>query len=579
MAAMPVPVKFRVLASIVPVLLLMTIVSTAMLFRWRAQYGRLAREKKARDVGLLPLERARELVERVEKYARFPNPDVDDLRSMAEEAVKEASTAIERAGDWEEAYRIRGRALELMYNFDEARNDYEKAATLHPASPANLHLGVLSARQLARARLAGMKASFVDPDRLRARIVEPLNRFVNTPEELQFNVDEKFRFQARACVAYAFGDYKELPTPANAALIFDSTGWIARFLLGLAHFELGEFADAAKSFEDAARASPGTADPRAWLGFVYDRLKRRTDAIAELTAALLADPHFLEAWLIRGTILFEDGRFGDARADFDACARLRPSLPEVQLKLGIACHENWKRTGRSDAADLETAEKAFSALINARPAEVEGRLHRARVRLDLGRHAEAEADLAVVPATPEALELRGAVHEAAKQWDKAVQDYTALIEKAADPFQARRRRARARANAGRLDEALGDLNALIELDPKDAGLLLEKAALQLGAGRPDDALATTDRAPQAARVLVLRAEIFLKKGDAAAAVREATAALTADPQLADAFAARGRANLEKGAKPEALADLKRAIDLRPDLAKELAPLLEKAGTP
>ncbi len=577
--------KQKVFLSLVPALALVTVLSSALLLHWRGQHGRLAREKKGRMLALTHIERARERVERSEKYARLPGVDFEEIDSFADEAVKSASNAMARAPESEEARRIRGRALELSYKFDEARDDYAACLELHPESPARFHLGLLETRQLARARLAEMKTAAADLETMRKRAREPLRRYQAPSPDMKFDIDWKYRSICTMAVAYALGDYKELSKNGNAVESYDDVEWIGFYLLGLANLELKQDEEAVNNLEKAVKISPGTADPHAWLGLALERSGRRAEAISELTTALQADPHFLEAYLVRGTLLYEDGRFADARADFDACARLRPSLAEVHLKLGIAAHESWSRGGRVNEADLAAAEEAFTKYIAASQ-DPAGRLWRARTRMERKNCAGAEADLSTLPAASqvEACELRAEAYEAMGQWAKAEKDCTLVAEKAPDAAraaQALRRRARVRARDGRLPDALADYDTLLARDPKDASLHAEKAETLSQAGRFDDALAATAAGiaenPGSAPLHALRAEVFLKKEDAAAAIREATEAFSLDPQLAGALVTRGRAFLKTGRAAEAAADWKRAIELRPDLQGELAPLIEEAG--
>lgn len=583
-----VPRKYRIYASLLPVLLLFAAASTFMLFKWRSQYARLAREKKGRTLSLPFLEQARELADRAEKYVRLPQPDesrFQDIEEMADEAVNQATEAVARGGDVEEVYRVRGRALELLHNFDEAREDYEKAISLHKVSPARMHLGVMITRQLARARLTGMKTALGTPQALKVKAAGELNHAVNPPAEFKIEVNARDRFVARTCVGYLREDWEDVIAQANVACVADETDWFPRYLRGLAAVELKKYPEAARDLELAARIAPAVPDPRAWLGVVYQALGRPADAIDALSAALQASAQFLEAYWVRGDLLLASGRFKDAQADFGACAKLRPSLAEVHLKHGTAAFETWNRTGRRDAAELDQAEESLTRFLGAAPQDGAALLLRARIRLGRKDFTAAEADLgqaltgAREPA--EALRLRGEVHEAQKRWDQAEADYTAILDKAADP-DAQRRRARARARAGKIEGALADYGALLAGDPRDAGLHHEKGALELDSGKAEEARATVEKGlalGKNARLLVLRGEILLRKGDPAGAARDATEAFGQDPQLAEALVLRGKASLAQGKRLEALDDWKKATDLRPDLAAELAPLIQKAHQP
>lgn len=579
-----VPRKYKVMASLLPVLGTLAVFSTAMVVRWRSDYSRLAREKRGRTLALPLLESARENIERAEKDLRLAAADPEDIVSMADRAVETATQALSRCPDLEEAYRLRGRALEIAYNFDEARADYEKCLELHPATPARFHLGLLLVRQLARARLAELRTSLVNPDAFRDRAVEHLRRYQAPPPEFKFTPDEKMRFMCSTGISYALGEYPKVAAHANTAATYDSTEWMMPYLRGLAAFEMKEDGEALKDLDAANRIAPHAADALAWRGRVLGRMGRRGEAIESLTRALQVNRHFLEAYLVRAALLYEDGRFAEAQADFKTCAELRPSLPDIHLRRGIAAYESWIRSGRTGSEDLQAAAESFTKYLESAPGDAEGFLRRARVRMgqkDLdGALADASAALAARPGAPEAYALRAEIHEARGQWKEAEQDCSAALQGAADDLETLRRRARVRAKAARPDEALADYDALIARDPQDAGLRLEKGGLQFLAGRLDDALATVakglETSPRNARLLCLRAEIRLRQEDYEAALRDATEAVQADPQQAEALAVRGRVLLQKKDKASALEDFRKALDLRPDLAAELAPLVEKA---
>ncbi len=580
-----IPAKYKVFAPLLPLLALMTVASTVMVVRWRSQYGRLAREKRGRTLALPFIERAREILDRAEKDLRSLSADPDDIIETAKRAIDSATDAMERCPEAEEASRIRARALEIMYNFDEARHDYEKALSLHPESPARFHLGIMLVRLLARARLADMRTSLVNTDELRDSAVKHLRRFQAPSPEFKFHPDEKLRFMCSAGVAYALGEYHKVAAHANTAATYDPHEWLMPFLRGLSAFEMGDRESALKDLNEALRIAPHQADALAWRGKVLGRLGRHDDAVASLTRGLQANRHFLEAYLVRAALLYEDGRYAEAREDFNTCAKLRPSLPDIHFRRGVTFYESWVRSGRSAATDLAHAEEALSQFLAACPKDREGNLYRARVRMGRGDLEGAARDIsAAIEAGPDAAEARvflAEIYEAQGKLKEAERECTAALEREGDHAGALRRRASVRAKAGRIDEALSDYDRLLMRDPSDAGLHLAKGDLQLAAGRADDALASADRglaaAPRNARLLTLRAQARLRKGDHQGAVRDASAAVEIDPQHADAYVVRGRARLQLGDKSAALSDLSKALQMRPDLGEIIDPIIRKAG--
>lgn len=584
--------RVKIAASLAPVLLLMVVVSTAYVITWRGRYSRVAAEKKRRMQALSGLEYARDTLDQAERMRRLPTPDHPAILETAKVAAEAAEEVLRIAPEIEEAQRIHGRALEAMYSFEEARAAYKECQKLHPETPARYHLGMLGVRELARARLSGLKTTLVDVDTLVQRADDPLRRYqASSPEMAKWmRVDFKARALCTLGEAYAVGDYATGPSNAGVVEGFDPTDWIVAYLEGLCWYEMKKYEDAARSFQKAARLAPGIADVRAWLGATLHQLKRRTEGIEQLTEAIHADEYFLEAYYLRGLLRFEDGRFGDARVDFANCVKLRPGLPELQMKLGVAAFENWQRLGRVTPDDLEAAAGALTSYLALQPRDPQGFILRGRVLLAKGDAARAEADLtaalALAPAAVEALLLRAEVQAAQKRWDESERDLATVIEKAVDAAraaEARRARARIRAAAGRFDDAAADLDALIAKDPNDRSLVLEKGSMLLRAGRLDDAAATAEKAlageARNARFLLLRAEVLAARGDAAGAVRDATAALASDAQLSEALVLRGELRLKGGEKAKAAADLKQAMQMRPDLKEKLAPLLEEAERP
>jgi tetratricopeptide (TPR) repeat protein len=572
-------------------LVIFSLASAFFMFKWKRDYVRVAREKRGHEMALPHLERCRELIERAGKYVRLAAPDetrIEDIAGLAEEALKAATNALSVHPGSEEASRLHGQALEFLGNFEEAHASYRDCLGKHAETPARLHLGLLGTRVLARARLNAFQTSLLPEGKLADDAAEPIRRYMSPLPEYRVKIDQKFFSLGQACVLHADRNWEKLIGSANVAESGDASEWLPPYLRGIALLELGRLPEAQKSLETAVRLAPALADPHAWLAVAAQRAKRRVDAIQSLTTALEISEHFLEAWYLRGELLFEEGRFGEARRDFENCLKLRPGLPEVHRKVAVASHEHWNGSGRSERADLERALEALDALLAAKPKDAPAVLLRGRVRMGLQDWEKAEADLgeaaALAPPGLDALALRARSAEARGRWEAALADHDLLVDRAPDAAAAqlaRRDRARARAAAGRTAEALADLDALLAGDPNDLGAHLERGELLLRAERHDDALAAAARILEISRGhprgQVLRAKGLLAKGDAPGAVQEATQAYRADPQLADALVVRGKAYLKQELPGKAAEDWKRALEIRPDLRPELEGPLRSLG--
>ncbi|KAF2091557.1 TPR-like protein [Saccharata proteae CBS 121410] len=217
----------------------------------------------------------------------------------------------------------------------------------------------------------------------------------------------------------------------------------------------------------------------------------------------------------------------------------------------------------------------------------------------------------------EACKAAGNKHFKAKEYEKAIQEYSKAIE--ADPKSAtyRSNRAAALISANRFAEALEDCKVADELEPNNAKILHRLARVYTSLGRPDDALevyaqvqpaaSAKDKAPaevmknhlnqaedvlrtgtsgsmaihaldQAERGLgagvstprkwrLMRGEAYLKMGNENAlgeALSQAMTLLRNNSQDPEALVLRGRALYAQGDNQKAVAHFRQALSCDPD---------------
>jgi tetratricopeptide (TPR) repeat protein len=257
--------------------------------------------------------------------------------------------------------------------------------------------------------------------------------------------------------------------------------------------------------------------------------------VAAPSAATEAEPADAEGFSRRGAVFLAQRDFPHAIENFSRALALAPRNPHFLLQRA----EAYLRSGRRalGAADLNRA-------VEADPANVTARIHRAQLRMSI-----AERDGALEDADAAARALVGPVNErlpiaglftALEAYDRAVEQLDLWI--AAHPEDARlpaalNSRCWARALWGReLDKALDDCNGALRRGRKDAS------------------------------VLDSRALVRLRMGDYDKAIQDYDAALTANPKGAWSLYGRGIARRHKGMTVEAEADLKAAAAIAPDLA-------------
>jgi tetratricopeptide (TPR) repeat protein len=217
------------------------------------------------------------------------------------------------------------------------------------------------------------------------------------------------------------------------------------------------------------------------------------EQIAAVTRQIAADPKNAALYLKRGE-LYRLGRdWSRSARDFGRALRLEPAFSEVYLARGRMLAE---------AGRLADAKRDLDRFLVAKPDDAGALVERARVQVRLGR-----------------------VREGAGDFGRAI----GLLAKPEPEYYAER--ARALADAGQLDEAIGGLDESRAKLGSIVALELQALELERGAGRYDGALARVDamvaRSARKEGWLVLRGDILKEAGRADEARRAYEAALEA----------------------------------------------------
>jgi predicted O-linked N-acetylglucosamine transferase (SPINDLY family) len=100
----------------------------------------------------------------------------------------------------------------------------------------------------------------------------------------------------------------------------------ALFPLGILRFQAGKYGEAEQLIGEAIRINPQIAEAHFMLGCVLQRLNRIEDAFAAFSRAVANNPRYVEALANRGASLMALGRHAEALTDCDAVLSLNPSL-------------------------------------------------------------------------------------------------------------------------------------------------------------------------------------------------------------------------------------------------------------
>lgn len=199
---------------------------------------------------------------------------------------------------------------------------------------------------------------------------------------------------------------------------------------------------------------------------------------------------------------------------------------------------------------------------------------RGKAHLDKGDHERALADYTwVIEATPRnaaAYNNRGIAFRAKGDNDRAIADYTKAIALDPDSASAYNNRGIAYRAIGENDRAIDDHTKALEIDPDSTSALNNRGIAYRAKGDNDRAIEDHTSAleidPKLATAYYNRAIAYSAKDDMDGAIENATMAIEFNDQLAGAYHVRGLAYLAKGDAANALEDAVEAVALSPRYA-------------
>jgi S1-C subfamily serine protease/tetratricopeptide (TPR) repeat protein len=193
--------------------------------------------------------------------------------------------------------------------------------------------------------------------------------------------------------------------------------------------------------------------------------------------------------------------------------------------------------------------------------------------LDVGevRAFLAEARPWAAPRTPAERLARAERFVAARQYEWAVAEYTAVPTAGGRQAEALAGRAWVHSLQGQYDRAAADAERALAVDGRQVQARCARAAAWLGQGKSARAVTECDRAikddPRSPLAYALRARANLRLGQIERARDDAGEAVWLGPRLALAYLARGQVHARRGEAVKAVEDFGRAVALEPHLAE------------
>jgi tetratricopeptide (TPR) repeat protein len=373
--------------------------------------------------------------------------------------------------------------------------------------------------------------------------------------------------------------------------------------------EAGALADLAAILEGEAKSSASEAaraEAFALRGWIHLGRGRAGEARTAFEAAMKADGRNVKALVGQGEVLFTEGRFTEALTRFDTAVQTDPTsvlaiVSAAKTKLALErladakgqlsgarakFPKEWRVAywlGRAEQAlgNKPVAEKEYLAAIDLLdkkdPDAVQAYVALSALYAAQSKSKEADQKLAEAKKNlPDTASLRRAIGEIAAQrgdFDVAVQEFRAAIEKDPDDIGTHFRMGVTLRHMHKIPEASAELDKVVAVDKDYPGLSLERGRLLEESGDIEKALeqfqGALAKAPDDPDVQLRVAAAYTGVGRPADAVPILKKVMEKRPQSAEAQHYLGRALFLQGgtAQNDAMRFLKRAVELDPNRAE------------
>jgi Flp pilus assembly protein TadD len=170
--------------------------------------------------------------------------------------------------------------------------------------------------------------------------------------------------------------------------------------------------------------------------------------------------------------------------------------------------------------------------------------------------------------------ISGQAHLKKREFDKAINAFSSMIERNPSFSDAYYFRGYAYEQTGNLEQAITDYTEAVKINPDDPWPYYNRGKIYNSKGDYNKAIAdfsqTLKLDPDFASAYTNRGLAYANMGDHETAIAEYSRAINLDSNCAAAYNYRGNANKEKGLYDSAISDYTKALELDPD-AKELSP--------
>jgi tetratricopeptide (TPR) repeat protein len=237
--------------------------------------------------------------------------------------------------------------------------------------------------------------------------------------------------------------------------------------LGIAYFDIEDYASAEQCYRRALALDPAFAEACSNLGNALRTTKRLDEAVVAYNRAIALKPNYAEAYNNLGTALRDQKKAAESEPVYRKALALRPNDAATLNNLALALME------------LDREEEAIQVL--KRSSALDPRNGRTYVYLgsallSLDRIEEAEAAtqraLSLIPDDADAYNLRGRILLDRDWPEDAVANFRAAIAKKPDMVDAHNNLGNALKELGQVDEAMAAYYTAKRLDPKSTAVYI-----------------------------------------------------------------------------------------------------------
>jgi len=204
---------------------------------------------------------------------------------------------------------------------------------------------------------------------------------------------------------------------------------------GRAHLEAGEYAEAIADLNAAIEANPDSAEAHLLLGQAYNRTNDLLEAKDEFSTVLELDPESSAAHHNLGVTYFQLGSLDAALAEFQVALELDPDAADTHYQLGVVYLNLSFPSGDAmappDPQLLEQAAGEFESALALKEGMLEARIGMANIYILQANYSEAiEILQQVIEQKPDSLEAHYALGRAYTQGgdtEKACQTYNHFL--------------------------------------------------------------------------------------------------------------------------------------------------------